>query len=96
MQPFIYENIIKAILSKSKYACQSRTYLTHLSPQNSQLISDKPRSPKNATSGEKPSRAIGAVKRHLQKQENMKKDLLSQLDILIRYIIKVRACSFVC
>ena len=96
MQPFVYENIIKAILSKSKYACQSRTYLTHLSPNNSHLINDKPRSPKNGANGEKGGRAIGAMKHHLQKQENMKKDLMSQLDVLIRYVIKVRACSFVC
>ena len=26
----------------------------------------------------------------------MKKDLLTQLDLLIRYIIKVRKCSYVC
>ena len=96
MKPFIYENILKAILSKSKYACQSRTYLTHLSPINPNLFSEKPRSPKNAAKGETKSRAVGEVKRNQQKLENMKKDLLTQLDLLIRYIIKVRKCSYVC
>ena len=30
LQPFVYQNIVKGILSKSKYASKSRTFLTHM------------------------------------------------------------------
>ena len=47
MQPFIYENLIKGILSKSKYESKSRTYLTHMNAHNKPSMSERPKSPRN-------------------------------------------------
>ena len=41
MTPFVYENMVKTILSKSKDASKSRTYLTHLSPGYIVSLADK-------------------------------------------------------
>lgn len=95
MAPFIYENIINTIRSKSKDASKSRTYLTHLSPGYVVSLNDKSKDGKVGNL-EKPKQLMGLFRRQMQKQEAVKHDLLGQLDKLIRYISKIRGHCYVC
>ena len=66
MKPFVYENLIKGILSKSKYESKSRTYLTHMNPAGCNLAIEKPRSPRSPSKS--PSKSLG-IKEAKEKSE---------------------------